>query len=89
MIDVENQIYTPIAAALREKFPGISVSGEYVKGPSKVPVCEYCRTGQLHDGQPAGQQRPGTVCNDPVRSKRLFGQGRCKEIYLSGNPSLH
>ena len=34
MIDIENQIYTPIAAALREKFPGISVSGEYVIAPS-------------------------------------------------------
>ena len=37
MIDVEKQIYTPIAAALREKFPGISVSGEYVKAPPKFP----------------------------------------------------
>ena len=37
MIDIENQIYTPIAAALREKFPGISVSGEYVNAPSKFP----------------------------------------------------
>lgn len=31
MIDVENQIYTPIAEALREAFPGIDTSGEYVK----------------------------------------------------------
>ena len=31
MIDVESQIYTPIAVALRETFPGIDVSGEYVK----------------------------------------------------------
>lgn len=37
MIDVENQIYTPIAEALREAFPGIDVSGEYVKAPSKFP----------------------------------------------------
>lgn len=37
MIDIENQIYTPIAEALREKFHGISVSGEYVNAPSKFP----------------------------------------------------
>lgn len=30
MIDVESQIYTPIAEALRAQFPGILVSGEYV-----------------------------------------------------------
>ena len=37
MIDVENQIYTPIAEALREAFPGIDTSGEYVKAPSAFP----------------------------------------------------
>lgn len=37
MIDVENQIYTPIAEALRAEFPGISISGEYVAAPSKFP----------------------------------------------------
>lgn len=37
MIDVESQIYTPIAVALRETFPGIDVSGEYVKAPSAFP----------------------------------------------------
>jgi hypothetical protein len=37
MIDVENQIYTPIAQVLREAFPGINVSGEYVRTPSSFP----------------------------------------------------
>ena len=37
MIDVESQIYTPIAVVLRETFPGIDVSGEYVKSPSAFP----------------------------------------------------
>lgn len=37
MIDVESQIYTPIAVALRKTFPGIDVSGEYVKAPSAFP----------------------------------------------------
>lgn len=37
MIDVESQIYTPIAEALRKAFPEINVSGEYVKVPSSFP----------------------------------------------------
>lgn len=37
MIDVENLIYTPIAEALRAKFPGITVSGQYVPAPSSFP----------------------------------------------------
>lgn len=37
MIDIENQIYTPIAEALRGEFPGISVSGQYVPAPSSFP----------------------------------------------------
>nr|DAG60716.1 MAG TPA: hypothetical protein [Bacteriophage sp.] len=37
MIDIERKIYTPIAETLRKRFPGISVSGEYVNAPPKFP----------------------------------------------------
>ncbi len=37
MIDIENQIYTPIAKALRNEFPGIFISGEYINAPSSFP----------------------------------------------------
>lgn len=37
MIDIENQVYTPIATALRVRFPGISVSGEYTNTPTHFP----------------------------------------------------
>lgn len=37
MIDCENEIYTPIARALRVAYPGINVSGEYVRSPSSFP----------------------------------------------------
>lgn len=37
MIDVESQIYTPIAEALRAAFPGIHVSGDYTPAPSRFP----------------------------------------------------
>lgn len=37
MIDIERKVYTPISEALRKRFPGISVSGEYVNSPAKFP----------------------------------------------------
>ena len=37
MIDIEKLIYTPIAEALRKRFKGIAVSGEYVNAPPKFP----------------------------------------------------
>lgn len=37
VIDIERQVYTPIAEALRKQFKGITVSGEYVNAPAKFP----------------------------------------------------
>ena len=40
MIDVENEIFTIVAGDLRERFPGVSVEGEKMYSPSKMPcVC--------------------------------------------------
>jgi hypothetical protein len=38
VIDVEAKVYSPIAAALRAAYSGISVSGEYVNAPSSFPA---------------------------------------------------
>ena len=37
MIDVENELYTIVATAVREVYPDISMSGEYVMSPSSFP----------------------------------------------------
>lgn len=37
MIDCENEVYTRLAKVLRERFPGINMTGEYVKAPSSFP----------------------------------------------------
>lgn len=37
IIDIENEIFTKIAAELRSLFPGITVSGEDLRTPSKFP----------------------------------------------------
>lgn len=38
MIDIENELFTNIATALRSEFSGIYVSGEYVPQPPKFPA---------------------------------------------------
>lgn len=38
MIDIENQVFSRIAARLRETFKGVYVTGEYVKTPSSFPA---------------------------------------------------
>lgn len=37
MIDIENEIYGLIAQALKEQFPGVTSTGEYVAAPSSFP----------------------------------------------------
>lgn len=37
MIDIENQVFNTVANALRSRFTGISVYGEYVETPSSFP----------------------------------------------------
>lgn len=38
MIDVENDVFSIVANALRTAFPSISVYGEYVETPAKFPA---------------------------------------------------
>lgn len=37
MIDIESQVYTPIAQALRTAFSGIHITGEYINTPPSFP----------------------------------------------------
>lgn len=37
MTDPENEVFTRVAEGLREQFPGVNVSGEYVRAPSRFP----------------------------------------------------
>ena len=38
MIDVENAVYTALRAAVLEKYPGATVSAEYVRAPASFPA---------------------------------------------------
>ena len=37
MNDIETSVFSPIATTLRTEYPGVSVTGEYVREPSKFP----------------------------------------------------
>lgn len=37
MIDIENQVYTTVVNKLKESFPDVNVSGEYVREPARFP----------------------------------------------------
>jgi hypothetical protein len=37
MIDCENEIFSKIAESVREAYPSVFISGEYIKTPSKFP----------------------------------------------------
>lgn len=38
MIDIENEVFNRVATRVREQFPGIFMTGEYVKAPSSFPA---------------------------------------------------
>jgi hypothetical protein len=37
MINVENEIFSAVAKAVRKEYPSVFISGEYIKSPSKFP----------------------------------------------------
>ena len=85
MIDIERQVYTPIAEALRKQFKGITVSGEYVNAPSKFPYVSIIEqdnyTTAAHLGS-SDEERFATVMyevnvySDKAGSKKSV----CREI---------
>lgn len=63
MMDCENEVYTRVAAVLREEFPGINIAGEYVKSPASFPhVCmTQSDTSVLSDRLDSGENETAVV----------------------------
>lgn len=38
MIDIESDVYSAVASVLREKFPGVFTSGEFIDTPARFPA---------------------------------------------------
>jgi hypothetical protein len=85
MIDIERKVYTPIAETLRKRFPGISVSGEYVNSPAKFPYVSiveqdnYTTQARLDSGQ---KERYATVMYEVNVYSDKAGKKKtvCREI---------
>ena len=44
MIDIESQVFDRVATAVREQFPNIFITGEYVNSPSSFPAVSLVET---------------------------------------------
>lgn len=51
MVDIESQVFTKIATALRKEFTGIFVTGEYVNAPAKFPFVSIVEADNYTDSR--------------------------------------
>lgn len=85
LIDVENEVYTRIAAPLRQQFSNINITGEYVKAPASFPhvsiveADNYVSQGRLDS---SNEERFATLMYEVnVYSNKTSGKkSECKSI---------
>lgn len=85
MIDIESQVFTPIAQEIRSQFPGSFVTGEYVKAPSKFPhvsIVESDNYMSLNRRDTSDTERYSTVMYEVnVYSNKSTGKKtECRQI---------
>ena len=85
IIDVENELFTMVATALRAEYPKIFVTGEYVKAPPSFPCVFFAemdnttyRRTQTQDGM---ENHAYVMYEVDVFSNKSTGKKtECKEI---------
>lgn len=85
MIDVENQIYTQIATALRNEFTGIYVTGTYTPTPSQFPCVFVMETdnsswSQSADSDSLENHVSVTYTIDVYSVSKTGAKSECKAI---------
>ena len=83
MIDIERRVYTPISTTLKSEFPGIDVSGEYVRSPSVLPhvsVVEMDNYGSDYDTSDDEQYAVVTYEVNVYSNKATGRKTECREI---------
>lgn len=85
MIDIESQVFTPIAQEIRSQFPGSFVTGEYVKAPSRFPhvsIVESDNYMSLNRRDTSDTERYSTVMYEVnVYSNKSTGKKtECRQI---------
>lgn len=85
MIDMENEIFNEVSERVREKYPNIFMTGEYVKSPSSFPCVSLVeadnatfRNSQTSNGK---ENHAAVMYELNVYSNKTKGKkAECKEI---------
>ena len=85
MIDIENEIFNEVSRRVREKYPNIFMTGEYVKSPSSFPCISLVevdnatfRNSQTSEGK---ENHAVVMYELNVYSNKTKGKkAECKEI---------
>lgn len=85
MIDVETELFSEVSSRVREKYPNINMTGEYVKSPSDFPCVSLVevdnatfRNTQTAEGQ---ENHAAVMYEVNVYSNKTKGKkAECKEI---------
>lgn len=85
MIDVENELFSEVSSRVRERYPDIYMTGEYVKSPSDFPCVSLVEVDNatFRDTQTTeGQENHAAVMYElNVYSNKTKGKkAECKEI---------
>jgi hypothetical protein len=85
VIDVENEIFSRVAAAVRAAFPSVFMSGEYIRTPPKFPfvsLVEMSNTAYDRTQSSAGLENHASLMYEVnVYSNKTSGKkSECKAI---------
>lgn len=85
MIDCENEVFSAVANAVREAYPSVFISGEYIKTPPKFPfvsLVEMSNTAYDRTQSSGGLENHASLMYEVnVYSNETSGKkSECKEI---------
>ena len=85
MIDIENDVFNTVATRVREKYPNIYMTGEYVKSPSSFPAASLVEmdNSSLEDTIDSGsnENHANVMYEVNVYSNKTTGKkSECKAI---------
>ena len=93
MIDYLNEIFTSVATKMREEHPGITMTGEYTRQPSKFPTAtldeiENVTVDRLEDSS-AAERFSGLTYRLQVFSNKQSGKkAEARAIFATANGVL-
>ena len=86
MIDIENQVFDRVASRVREQFPDIFMTGEYVNSPASFPAVSLVemdnsvRESTIDSG--SNENHANVMYEVNVYSNKTVGKkSECKEIF--------